>query len=56
MMFQRKRFFKKKNQIEIFNWGLPFQARQAKKKQVALKKSLSLHTHGGPTAAAVRVY
>ena len=48
-------FQKQKNQSEIFNCGLPCQARQAKKKQVALKKSLRLHTRGTPAAAAERV-
>ena len=47
-----KRFFEnKKKQSEIFNSGLRCQARQ-----VALKKSLRLHTHGGPAAAAEQVY
>ena len=59
MMFQKKRFFEnKKNQSEIFNWGLLCQARQAKKvaKKIVLKKSLKLQTRGGPAAAAERVY
>ena len=54
-MFQKKRFFEnKKNQSEIFNWGHPCQARQAKK-QVALKKLLRLHTRGALAMAAERV-
>ena len=57
MMFQKTKFLQKqKNQREIFNWGLPCQAHQAKKKQVALEKSLRLHTRTGPGAAAERVY
>ena len=56
MLFQIFFFFwKQKNQTEIFNWGLSCQARQAKK-QVALEKSLRLHTRGGPAAAAEWVY
>ena len=52
---KKKIFGKQKNQNQIFNWGLPRQASQAKKKQVALENSLRLHTRGGPAAAAEAV-
>ena len=55
MMFQKKRFFKnKKNRVRFSIVDFP--AKPAKqKKQVALKKSLRLHTRGTPPAAAERV-
>ena len=55
-MFQKKRFFEnKKIRVRVSIGDFP--AKHAKqKKQVALKKSLRLHTGGGPAAAAERVY
>ena len=56
MMFQKKRFFKIKKIRVRFSIG-DFPAKPTKqKKQVALKKSLRLHTRGGPAAAAERMY
>ena len=55
-MFQKKDLSKtKKNQSEIFNWGLPSQPTK-EKKQVSLKKSLRLHARRAPAAAAEQVY
>jgi len=55
MMFQKKRFFKNKK-IRVRFSIVDFPAKPAKqKKQVALKKSLRLHTRGTPAAAAERV-
>ena len=56
MMFQKKIFFKnKKIRVRFSIWDFP--AKPAKqKKQVALEKSLKLHTRGGPAAAAEPVY
>ena len=56
MMFQKKKCFEnKKNQSEISIVDFP--AKPAKqKKQVALKKSLRLHTLGALAVAAERVY
>ena len=52
MMFQKKRFFKNKK-IRVRFSIVDFPAKPAKqKKQVALKKSLRLHTRGTPAAAA----
>ena len=54
MMFQKKRFFENKK-IRVRFSIKDFPAKPAKqKKQVALKKSLRLHTPGGPAAAAER--
>ena len=56
MMFQKKRFFENKEIRVRFSIG-DFPAKSDKqKKQVALKKSLRLHTCGGPAAAAEWVY
>ena len=55
IMFQKKRFFENKKIIVRFSI-VDFPAKPAKqKKQVALKKSLRLHTRGTPAAAAERV-
>ena len=58
-MFQKKRFFENKKIRVRFLIG-DFPAKPAKpakqKKQVALDKSLRLHTRGGPVAAAELVY
>ena len=54
-MFQKKDFSKIKK-IRVRFSIVDFPAKHAKqKKQVALKKSLRLHTRGTPTAAAERV-
>ena len=56
MMFQKKRYFENKK-IRVRFSIVDFPANPAKqKKQVALKKSLRLHTRGGPAAAAECVY
>ena len=56
MIFQKKRFFKKQK-IRVRFSIVDFAAKPAKqKKQVDLKKSLRLHTHGALAAAAERVY
>ena len=44
-------FFKQKYWSQIFNYGPPRQARQAKKR-VAIKNSLGLLTRGGLAASA----
>ena len=55
-MFQKKRFFENKK-IRVRFSIVDFTAKPAKqKKQVALKKSLRLHTGGSPAAASERVY
>ena len=55
MMFQKKRFFENKK-IRVRFSIVDFPAMPAKqKKQVALQKSLRLHTRGAPVAAAERV-
>ena len=56
-MFQKKRFFKNKQKNSVRFLIVDFPAKPAKqKKQVALQKSLRLHTRGAPAAAAERVY
>ena len=56
MMFQKKIFFENKKIWVRFSI-VDFPAKPAKqKKQVALEKSLRLHTCGGPAAAAEWVY
>ena len=56
MMFQKKRCFENKK-IRVRFSNVDFPAKPAKqKKQVALKKSLRVHTRGAPAAAAERVY
>ena len=54
VVLEKKIFWKQKNQNQIFNWGSPRQARQAKK-QVAFENSLRLNTCKGPAAAAEAV-
>ena len=55
-MFQKKRFFENKK-IRVRFSIVDFPAKPAKqKKQVALKKSLRLHSRGAPAAAAERLY
>ena len=55
-MFQKFFFFKNKK-IRVRFLIVDFPAKPAKqKKQVALKKSLRIHTRGGPAAAAEWVY
>ena len=55
-MLQKKRFFENKK-IRVRISIVDFPAKPAKqKKQLALKKSLRLHTRGGPPAAAEWVY
>ena len=56
-MFQKKKIFWKQKKSEWdFQLGTSLPSPPSKKKQVALKKSLRLHTHGGPAAAAEQVY
>ena len=52
MMFQKKDFLKKKKMEWDFLIGDPPAKPAKQKKQVALEKSLRLHTRGGPAAAA----
>ena len=53
-VLEKKKILNKKNRSEIFNLGPP--AKPAKQKeQIALEKSLRLHTCGSPAAAAESV-
>ena len=55
MMFEKKEFRKQKIRVKFSI--VDFSAKPAKqKKQVALEKSLRLHTRGARVAAAERVY
>ena len=56
MIFKKNRFFEnKKIRVRFFIGDPPAKPAKQKKKQVALEKSLRLHTRGGPAAAAEAV-